>query len=100
MPDAQLQDLAAENPTATQERKKLREKMALLEKGLCQLIRLNKFRPKPRGQCSQKDLLSFPTHLSLYLIVFSSPIVSVEYGVCTPYIGVLVVSASCSAINC
>ncbi|KAG6007965.1 hypothetical protein E4U21_005326 [Claviceps maximensis] len=50
MDETQLQELAAENPAATQERAKLTEKLALLRVALRELRSLSKFRPQPKGK--------------------------------------------------
>ncbi|KAG5928957.1 hypothetical protein E4U42_007589, partial [Claviceps africana] len=56
MDDDQLQHLAAENPTATQERAKLTDKMQLLHKALHELRGLSQYRPQPKESRAYRKL--------------------------------------------
>lgn len=49
MSDPLLETLAAEDPAATQERARLKEKLGVLDSALYELKRLDSFRPEARG---------------------------------------------------
>ncbi|KAG5974698.1 hypothetical protein E4U55_008091 [Claviceps digitariae] len=58
MDDTQLQDLAAENPAAAQERAKLMSKMELLQLALRELRNLTKYRSEPKENRAHRKLMS------------------------------------------